>query len=241
MRWCYLSCFVCISKTNKQNKKKSLRSALNTVCNRAVLLLLRPPFPEPHLRRGSRGMEAIDVVHGVWVRLLAGADAHVAALVAVRPGVLAQRRGFLEGAVAEGAAAGPLPGVDELVVLEVLQATQALPADGAHVGLLARVRAPVLAQTVQVAEAVAAFGARVGLLAGVNAQVRFERPGLSEAAATHRARVRLLARVDADVLLQAGDQTEGLAALQAVMRPVRRGLPRGVGGRWPRRLLGSAW
>lgn len=102
-------------------------------------------------------MQVVNVVHGVRVRVVAGTDSQVAALLPVGADVFPQRRRLLEAAVAEGAAAGPLPGVDELVVLEVLQATQALPADGAHVGFLSSVRAPVLAQTVQVAEAVPAL------------------------------------------------------------------------------------
>lgn len=155
----------------------------------------------------------MEVVNVVRVRVVGGAYPHVAALLAVRAHVLAQRRGLLEGAVAERTAARPLPGVDELVVLEVLQAAQALPADGAHVGLLASVCAAVFAQAVQVAEAVPALGAGVRLLARVDAQVRFERPRLAEAAPADAARVGLLPRVDADVLLQAGDQTESLSAL----------------------------
>lgn len=208
----------------------SLNHPLHTVHNRAVILL-SSPLPKPHLRGRSCWVEVVNVVHGVWVRVVAGADSHVTALLPVRADVLAQRRGLLEAAVAEGAAARPLAGVDELMVFEVLQAAQALPADGAHVGFLPGVRAPVFAQTVQVAEAVPALRAGVRLLARVYAQVGLERPGLAEAAAADSARVGLLAGVDADVLLQAGDQAEGLSALQAVVRPVSGGLPCRVGGR----------
>lgn len=120
-------------------------------------------------------MQAVDVVDGVGVRLLgAGGHGQMACLLSVRAHVLSQRRRLLEGAVAEGAAARPLAGVDQLVVLQVLQATQPLAADGTHVGLFAGVRAPVLAQAVQVAEAVAALGAGVWLLACVDPQVGFE-------------------------------------------------------------------
>lgn len=185
-------------------------------------------------------MEVVHVVQGVRVRVFTGAHSQVTAFLAVRANMLPQRRGLLEGAVAEGTAARPLPGVDELVVFEVLQAAQALPADGAHVRLLARVRAAMLAQTVQVAEAVPALGTRVRLLAGVDAQMCFERPRLAEAAAADSTGVRLLARVDADVLLQAGDQTEGLSALQAVVGAICGGLPCQVRSRRPRRVLCSA-
>lgn len=215
---------------------RSPQASLHTVGHRAVLLL-GPPLPKPHLRRRGSRVEIVHVVDGVRVGVVAGAHAHVAALLAVRADVLAQRRRLLEGAVAEGAAAGPLPRVDELVVLQVLQAAQTLPADGAHVRLLARVRAPVLAQTVQVAEAVSALGAGVGLLARVDAQVRLQRPRLAEAAPAHAAGVRLLPGVDADVLFEAGDQTESLPALQAVVRAVARRLACRVGCRRSRRVL----
>lgn len=85
-------------------------------------------------------MEVVHIIHGVWVRVVAGANSQVAALLPVRADVLPQRGGLLEAAVAEGATAGSLSSVDELVVFEVLQAAQALPADGAHVRLLPRVR-----------------------------------------------------------------------------------------------------
>lgn len=169
-------------------------------------------------------MEVINVVHGVWVRVITGPDSHVTALLPVRTDVFPQRSRLFEAAVAERAAARSLSGVDELVVFEVLQAAQSLPTDGAHVGFLSRVRAPVFAQTVQVAEAVSTLRARVRLLACVYTQVSFKGAGLAEATATDSARVRLLSSVDADVLLQAGDQTEGLSALQAVMRTISRGL-----------------
>lgn len=213
---------------------------LHAVHHRAVLLL-GPPLPEPHLRGRGRRVEIVHVVDGVWVRVVAGADAQLAALLAVGADVLAQRRRLLEGAVAEGAAAGSLPGVDELVVLEVLQATQALPADGAHVRLLARVRAPVLAQAVQMAEAIPALGAGVRLLARVDPQVSFQRPRLAEAAPADPARVGLLPSVDADVLFQAGDEAEGLSAFQAVVRAISRRLARRrVGRRRSRRVLRPA-
>lgn len=186
-------------------------------------------------------MEVVDVIQSVRVRVLRGTDSHVASFLSVRADVLPERGGFFEGAVAEGAAAGPLARVDELVVLEVLQAAQALPTDGAHVGLLPRVRAPVLAQAVQVPEAVPALGAGVRFLARVNAQVRFQRPRLAEAAAADSARIGLLSGVDADVLLQAGNQAEGLSALQTVVGTVSGGLPRSVGCRRTRGVLRSAW
>lgn len=121
-------------------------------------------------------MEVINVVHGVRVGVVARADSHVTTLLPVCADVFPQGRGLFEAAVAERAAARPLPGVDELVVFQVLQATQPLPTDGTHVGFLSRVRAPVFPQTIQVAEAVPALGARVRLLACVYAQVGFERP-----------------------------------------------------------------
>lgn len=186
-------------------------------------------------------MEIVHVVDGVWVRVVAGADAQLPALLAVRADVFAQRRRLLEGAVAKGAAAGSLPGVDELVVFEVLQATQALPADGAHVRLLARVRAPVLAQTVQMAEAIPTLGAGVRLLARVYAQVSFQRPRLAEAAPADSARVWLLPSVDADVFFQAGDETEGLSTFQAVVWAISRRLARRVRRRRSRRVLRPAW
>lgn len=185
-------------------------------------------------------MEVVHIINGVLVRFVIGGDSHVTAFVAVGADVFPQRCGLFEGAVAEGTAARPLASVDELVVFEVLQAAQPLPTDGAHVRFLPRVRAAVLAQAIQVAEAVPALGARVRLLTGVYAQVRFQRPGLAEATAADATRVRLLSRVDADVLLQAGDQTEGLPTLQAVVRPVCRGLPCCVRGRRPRGVLCSA-
>lgn len=116
-------------------------------------------------------MEVVHVIDGVWVGVVAAANRQLPALLAVRADVLSQRCRLLEGAVAEGAAAGPFPRVDELVVFKVLQAAQALPADGAHVRFLARVRAPVLAQTIQVAEAVPTLRAGVWLLTRVYAQV----------------------------------------------------------------------
>lgn len=118
-------------------------------------------------------MEIVHVINGVRVCVVAGADSQLPALLAVRADVFSERRRLLEGAVAKGAAAGSFPRVDELVVFEVLQATQALPADGAHVRLLTRVRAPVLAQAVQMAEAVATLRAGVRLLTRVYAQVSF--------------------------------------------------------------------
>lgn len=121
-------------------------------------------------------MEIVNVIHGVWVRVVAGPNSQVTALLPVRADVFPQRRGLLEAAVAEGATARPLSGVDELVVLKVLQATQALSADGAHVRFLPGVCAPVFAQTVQVAEGVSALRARVRLLTRVYAQVGFKGP-----------------------------------------------------------------
>lgn len=121
-------------------------------------------------------MEVVYVIHGIWVCVIAGADPHVAAFLPVRADVFPQRRRLLEAAAAEGAAARPLSSVNQLVVLEMLQAAQTLPADGAHVRFLPGVRAPVFAQTVQVAEAVSTLGARVRLLARVDAQVGFEGP-----------------------------------------------------------------
>lgn len=176
-------------------------------------------------------MEVVNIIHGVWVRVIAGANSQVTALLPVRADVFPQRCRLLEAAVAEGATAGSLSSVDELVVLEVLQAAQALPADGAHVWLLSRVRAPVFAQTVQVAEGVSTLRARVWLFTRVYAQVSLKSPRLAEAAAAHSTRVGLLSCVDADVLLQAGDQSEGLSTLQAVVRPISRGFHCCVRGR----------
>lgn len=170
-------------------------------------------------------MKVVNVIHGVWVRVITGTDSHVTAFLPVRADVLPQCRGLLEAAVAEGAAARSLSGVDELVVFEVLQAAQALPADGAHVWFLPRVCASVFAQTVQVAEAVSTLRTRVRFLTRVYAQVGLKGARLTETAATDRARVWLLSGVDANVLLQAGDQAEGLSALQAVVGPISRGLP----------------
>lgn len=93
-------------------------------------------------------MEAVDVVQGVWVRILSHACLHVARLFTVSADMLAQRRRLLEGAVAEGAAAGFLSGVDALVVLQVLQSAQTLATDGTHVGLVTSVGALVLAQAI---------------------------------------------------------------------------------------------
>lgn len=121
-------------------------------------------------------MEIVNVIHGIWVRVVTGTNSHVAAFLPVCADVFPQRRRLLEAAVAEGAAARPLSGVDELVVFEVLQAAQPLPADGAHVGFLSGVCAPVFAQTVQVAEAVSTLRARVWLLACVYTQVGLKRP-----------------------------------------------------------------
>lgn len=202
--------------------------SLHAVGHRAVLLL-GSPLPEPHLRRRGCRVEIVHVVDGVRVSVVAGADPHVAALLAVRADVLPQRRRLLEGAVAEGAAAGSFPRVDQLVVLEVLQAAQALPADGAHVRLLAGVRAPVFAETVQVAEAVPTLGAGVRLLTCVYAQVSFQRPRLAEAAPADATGVRFLSGVDADVFFEAGNQTESLPTLQAVVRAISRGLACRVG------------
>lgn len=99
-------------------------------------------------------MKVVNVIHGVWVRVIAGTNPHVTAFLPVRADMLPQRCRLFEAAVAEGAAARSLSSVDELVVFEVLQATQALPADGAHIRFLPCVCASVFAQTVQVAEAV---------------------------------------------------------------------------------------
>ncbi len=159
----------------KVTNSYSLNPPLHTVHNRAVVLL-SSPLPKPHLRGRGCWMEVVNVIHGVWVRVITGTNSHVTAFLPVRADVFPQRRGLLEAAVAEGAAARSLSGVDELVVFEVLQAAQALPTDGAHVGFLPGVRAPVFAQTVQVAEAVSTLGARVWLLARVYAQVGFKRP-----------------------------------------------------------------
>lgn len=186
-------------------------------------------------------MEIVYIIHGVRVRVITGSDPHVTAFLPVRADVFPQRCRFLEAAVAEGAAAGSLSGVDELVVFEVLQAAQALPADGAHVGFLSGVCAPVLSQTVQVAEAISTLRARVRLLARVYAQVGLKRPGLAEATAADSTWVGLLSSVDADVLLQAGDKTERLSTFQAVVRPISRGFPCCVRGRRSCRVLCSAW
>lgn len=102
-------------------------------------------------------MEVINVVHGVWVGVFIGADSHVTAFLAVRADVFPQSRRLFESAVAERAAARPLSGVDQLVVFQVLQATEPLPTDGTHVGLLPRVGAPMFTQTIQVAEAISAL------------------------------------------------------------------------------------
>lgn len=99
-------------------------------------------------------MKVVNVIHGIWVRVITGTNPHVTAFLPVCTDVLPQRRRLLEGAVAEGAAARSLSGVDELVVFEVLQAAQAFPADGAHIRFLPCMCASVFAQTVQVAEAV---------------------------------------------------------------------------------------
>lgn len=99
-------------------------------------------------------MEVVNIIHGIWVRVITGSDPHVTAFLPMRADVFPQRRGLLEAAVAEGAAAWSLSGVDELMVFEVLQAAQALSTDGTHVRFLSGVCAPVFAQTVQVAEAV---------------------------------------------------------------------------------------
>ncbi len=121
-------------------------------------------------------MEIVNVIHGVWVRVITGTNSHVTTFLPVRADVFPQRCGLLEAAVAEGAAARPLSSVDELVVFEVLQAAQALPADGTHVGFLSGVCASVFAQTVQVSEAVSTLRARVWLLTRVYAQVGFKSP-----------------------------------------------------------------
>lgn len=155
-------------KTNRE-----LKYPLNTVHNRAVVLL-SSPLPKPHLRRRSGRMETVYVVQSIWVGVITGAHAHVAAFLAVRTDVFPQCSRLLEAAVAEGAAARSLPSVDELVVFEVLQAAQALPTDCTHIGFLSGVCAPVFAQTVQVAEAVSTLRARVRLLSCVYAQVSFE-------------------------------------------------------------------
>lgn len=129
---------------------------LHTVHDRAVIVF-RSPIPEPHLRGRRCWMEIVNVIHGVWVRVITGPDSQVTTLLPVRADVFPQRCGLLEAAVAEGATTWPFSSVDELVVLEVLQATQALSADGANIGFLASVCAPVFAQTVQVAEGVSAL------------------------------------------------------------------------------------
>lgn len=116
-------------------------------------------------------MKVVNVIHGVWVRVVTGTNSHVTAFLPMCADVLPQRGGLLEAAVAEGAAARSLSGVDELVVFEVLQPAQTLPTDGAHVRFLSRVRASVFAQTVQVAEAVSTLRTRVRFLTCVYAQV----------------------------------------------------------------------
>lgn len=121
-------------------------------------------------------MQVVNVINSVWVRVIAGTDSHVAPLLAMSTDVFPQCSGFLEAAVAEGAAARPLSGVDELVVFEMLQAAQALPTYGTDIRLLPRVRASVFAQAVQMAETVSALRARVWLLTCVYAQVRFKCP-----------------------------------------------------------------
>lgn len=109
-------------------------------------------------------MKVVNVINGVWVRVITGTNSHVTAFLPVCADVFPQRCRLLKAAIAEGAAARPLAGVDELVVFEVLQAAQALPTDGTHIGFLSGVCAPVFAQTVQVAEAVSTLRARVWLL-----------------------------------------------------------------------------
>lgn len=126
---------------------------LHTIHHRAVVLV-SSPLPEPHLRGRRCRVEVVNVVQNVLLCFVHGNNPQVTALLPVRADVFAQRRGLLEAAVAEGAAAGPLPGVDQLVVFQVLQAAQALPTDGTNVRFFPGVRAPVFAQTVQVAEAV---------------------------------------------------------------------------------------
>lgn len=129
--------------------------------------------------------------------------------------VLPETSSILERALAQRASAWSLACVDALMVLEVLQAAEALPAHRAGVRLLARVRASVLAQAIQVAETRTTLAARIWLLTCVDAQMRLERAGFTESSPTHAARVRFLSRVDAQVLLQAREQPECLATLQA--------------------------
>lgn len=132
--------------------------------------------------------------------------------------VLPETSGVLERALAQRASARSLAGVDALMVLEVLQAAEALSTHRAGVRLLARMRASVFAQAVQVAKTCAALAARIRLLTCVDAQMRLERARFTESSSAHAARVRLLSRVDAQVLLQAREQPERLAALQAEVR-----------------------
>lgn len=121
-------------------------------------------------------MKVVNVINGIWVRVVIGTNSHVTAFLPVRADVFPQRCRLLEAAVTEGAAAWPLPSVDELVMFEVLQAAQALPTDGTHIGFLPSVRAPVFAQTVQVPETVSTLRTRVRLLTCVYAQVGFKGP-----------------------------------------------------------------
>lgn len=168
-------------------------------------------------------MEVVYVVYGLLFLVLVAPDAHVPSLILVCAYVFAQRCWLLKGAVAIGAAAGPFSSVNELVVLEVLQSTQALPTDATDVRLLSGVCTAMFAQTVQVAEAVSALRAGVGFLARVDAQVCFKSSGFTKTSATNATGIRFFSSVDADVLFQTGDQAESLATLDTVVRPVSSG------------------
>lgn len=169
-------------------------------------------------------MEVVNVIQGIWICVISGTNSHVTPFLSVCADVFPQRCWLLEAAVAEWAAARPLTSVDELVVFEMLQAAQALPTDGTHIRFLSGVCAPMFAQTIQVAETVSTLRTRVWLFTRVYAQVGFKGPRLTEATATDSTWVGLLSCVNADVLLQAGDQAESLSALQAVVRPISRGI-----------------
>lgn len=168
-------------------------------------------------------MKVVYIVDGLLFLVLIGPDAHVPSLILVCAHVFAQRCRLLKGAVAVGAAAGPLSSVNELVVLKVLQSTQAFPTDAADVRLLAGVRTAMFAQTVQMAEAVSALRARVGFLACVDAQVCFKSSGFTETSAANATGIRLFPSVDANVLFQTRDEAESLPTLNTVVRPIGSG------------------
>lgn len=119
-------------------------------------------------------MEVVNVVNSVWIGFIIASDSHVSTFLSVGSDVFSERRGLLEAAAAEGTAAGSLSGVDELVVLEMLQSAQTFPTDGTHVGFLSCVRASVFAQTVQMSETVPTLRAGVRLLPRVDTQVSLQ-------------------------------------------------------------------